>query len=150
MLMLDCIPCAGSAHGDVYYTIRRNGKSVLDHRQALADHLSKSYQEVGPVVRHMCNNRGCRNVKHLAEGTHADNKQDSIVAGTAKFGVYLGEDNPSSKLSKEDVDYIRNYCADGRRGCQADMHRKYNVSRDCISKLVLNKSWRDDKTEADA
>ena len=145
----DCVPATGSPHGDGYFTVRRDKKNKLEHRQALADKLGVPYESLDHT-RHLCHNRGCINPEHLVEGSAKENRADSVRDGNYSFPVLHGEANPAAKLTAQDVAYIRSYCADGKRGAQADMHRKFGVSRDCISRIVRGTRWRDDKETPDA
>ena len=146
---LECVPATGSPHGDGYFTVRRDKKNRLEHRQVLADKLDVPYESIRQS-RHLCHNRGCINPDHLVEGSAKENRADSVKDGSYAFQVLYGEDNPDAKLTAQDVEYIRAYCADGKRGRQADMHRKFGVSRDCISRIVRGLRWRDDKETPDA
>lgn len=59
----------------------------------------------GMEMRHLCGNSKCCNISHLKWDTHLENVKDQIVHGTRpnKFG----SNNPNSKLSEEDREYIR-------------------------------------------
>jgi hypothetical protein len=41
-------------------------------------------QQKGRVIRHLCNVRRCCNPAHLAEGSHLDNYNDAVAAGTVR------------------------------------------------------------------
>ena len=63
--------------------------------------------ELPEVVRHKCDNPRCINPEHLEGGTQVDNMQDCVRRGRHNYGVLRGEDNPCTKLTFEDVQYIR-------------------------------------------
>jgi len=56
----------------------------------------------GEVVRHTCNNATCINPNHLITGTQAENMNDLAISGILK-----GERNVQSRITEEDVIFIR-------------------------------------------
>ncbi len=90
----------------------------------------------GLMVRHLCHNRACVNIQHLALGTMKDNRQDDILAGKDWF---RGEKNGNAKLSDNDIDEIL---------AMRDQPRKYGdklVEKICakyhIHKTTVHRIW---------
>lgn len=71
----------------------------------------------GLVVRHLCNNTGCVNPRHLSEGTQKENIQDKIRSGRMPRGDShpLSKNNPASepirKLLSEQKMGSKNPCS---------------------------------------
>jgi predicted XRE-type DNA-binding protein len=60
----------------------------------------------GMVIRHLCHNRKCVNIDHLAVGTHQDNMDDMVKAGRACNGWKNGN-YKKSYLDEKDILEIR-------------------------------------------
>jgi len=58
-----------------------NGKAVKVMRIFWEAHHGEPVPE-GMVLRHTCNNPACVNPEHIVPGTHSENMQDSVRAGT--------------------------------------------------------------------
>lgn len=137
----ECWPWLRSLDGDGYGQCWCNGKHWRTHRlsyllwyHALEDrHLMQ-----GKVVRHICDNPICCNPVHLVLGTHADNMRDMV--GHGRQAHARGEYHGASKLTTEDVLQIR-YDYQHTDTLQKDLAKKYNVSRELISRIVLRKTW---------
>lgn len=98
----------------------------------------------GPIppglhVLHLCDNPGCVNPEHLVLGTNRENQLDRSLKGrTARL---LGVDNPSSKVSDDDVRSMREL---HRLGMPVyKIARIYRMHRSNVSKIVSRKSYRD-------
>lgn len=59
----------------------------------------------GMLVLHRCDVPSCINPDHLFLGTHEDNMRDMVAKGRSH--TYHGPDHTKSKLSHDDVRYIR-------------------------------------------
>lgn len=59
---------------------------ILTHRLAWALHYGAD-PDPELIVCHRCNNPKCCNVEHLYLGTHQDNADDKVRAGTARGGM---------------------------------------------------------------
>ncbi len=96
------------------------------------------------LVRHLCHNKRCVNPAHLEVGTQKDNMKDMVDAGRQAKGMKiaknrLGEDNPSAKLSWQDVERIR---ALRRMGLKLrQISEVYSVSEGSISAICSGKKW---------
>lgn len=67
-------------------------------------HRSIAQALPGEVVRHLCDNPSCVNPDHLVKGNHQDNSTDMVK----KNRQAKGEDCGNSKLTVEEITYIRN------------------------------------------
>lgn len=93
----------------------------------------------GKLVLHACDNRACVRPSHLFLGTQKENIQDCIKKGRFTTPVMLsGENNPSAKLSNEDVKTIREFYAQGYT--RRLLAEEYNVSRVQIGNIINFKS----------
>jgi hypothetical protein len=87
----------------------------------------------GLQVNHLCNFRACINPKHLYLGTQSDNMKDR-----AKDGKLCGEDNPASKFTNHDIQFIRKQ--QGYMSC-FDLAGKYGVHYSTIFRIWNLKTW---------
>lgn len=93
------------------------------------------------ILCHKCNIRNCVNPQHLYIGTHTDNINDAIRAGTANPVASLGSRNASAKLTEELVKQMRlDYAQGGVR--LKDLSKKYGVSISTAGKIINHKIWR--------
>lgn len=93
----------------------------------------------GILVCHHCDNRACRNDRHLFLGTHADNSRDALAKGRMVWPVLKGEANPRAKLTEKKVSAIR------RVACRANykiLAEKYGVTATMIRYIAQGKNWK--------
>lgn len=89
------------------------------------------------VVMHRCDNRGCCNPNHLVAGTQQDNLNDMRCKGRGiDPPVMKGIDNPSCKITVDDVVYIR---TSGLRG--VDLATKFGIAQSTVSAIKKRKIW---------
>lgn len=85
---------------------------------------------------HSCGqgNKACTNPNHLYWTTHADNQADRVDHGTSN----RGEQQWRSKLTKDDVRYIRSV-----RGAvpQGDLAQRFGVHQTTINNIYSGKNW---------
>lgn len=94
----------------------------------------------GLVVCHNCpdgDNRLCVNPAHMFLGTHTDNNADMRAKGRAS----VGEMQPSSKLTVEDVQEIRRRFAAGGISQNA-LAREYGVCGQLVNGIIARKRWK--------
>lgn len=89
----------------------------------------------GQHVLHKCDNPRCCNPNHLFLGTHEENMKDMARKGRALSRP--GEKNPSSKLTSEDVMFIRE---SGDR--QERLAECFGVTQQTISNIKTGKTWK--------
>ncbi len=126
----------GAGYGAFYY----NRKQVLASRVAweLEHGPVPSGEHYGTTcVCHICDNPGCCNPNHLFLGTHSENMIDMYKKGR---GVdHAGERGGSSKLTNEDVAWIRMWLGLGY--LQKVIAGAFNVSESCIYSVSTGLSW---------
>ncbi len=98
----------------------------------------------GMFICHRCDNPICCNPSHLFAGTHADNMQDMItkrrgnIPGISKF---IGEENPTAKLTTEQVREIRKLYATGNYSHE-ELAQLFGVGHGAIDNLLAGRSWK--------
>jgi len=121
-----CWEVRGSRHKSGYGKIEVSGKSTSTHR--VAYELWVGPIPDGLIIRHRCDNPPCINPEHLEVGTHADNVKDMLERGRTNWN--LGDSNPASKLTDQDVRDIRE--SDERT---ADLAQRYGVTPSYMSQI---------------
>ncbi len=86
-------------------------------------------------VRHSCNNPNCVNPSHLCFGTHIENEQDKILAGT----ILKGSQQPRSKLIEADIPIIRKL---SETRSQRKLGLLFGVDHAVIGRIRQGKTWR--------
>lgn len=118
-----------------YGRMKVNGKSWSLHRLVFA-----LYHGAAPsgkmMLRHLCHNRKCANIDHLAPGTSKQNVQDTISVGRNA----CGEKNGSAKLTSSQVEEIRTRYVNGER--PKELALEYGVGRSHIYKIHHRELWK--------
>ena len=122
---------------DGYGWVGRNKKQMGAHRYAWI--LINGPIPDGLCVLHKCDNPPCVNPDHLFLGTQVDNIRDMQSKGRQACN-HLGQANPNAKLSVADVHTVRLLCAHGVK--QSVVARLFGVKEGCISKIMLNRTWK--------
>jgi len=107
--------------------------TLLAHRVSFALH---SGSNPGRVVMHLCDNPSCVRPCHLASGTNAENRADSVSKGRHA----RGESHGAARLCDGDVRKIRELCGSGTH--QRDVARAFSVGQATISRIVTGTTWR--------
>ena len=75
--------------------------------------------------------------------TQSENVKHAFATGLKVPANLKGEDCPWSKLTADDIRYIRKkYIARDREFGGSALARKFGVCQEMISKIVLNKRWQ--------
>ena len=116
----------------------RGGKLVLAHR--FSYELHKGPIPDGLVVMHSCDNPRCVNPSHLSVGTHSENTMDSVRKGRWKAipPMHCGEDQHNSKLTTEDVIFIR----DRLDIPSKELAERFGTSIGSIQRVRSRKTWK--------
>ena len=126
-----CHNWAASKFRDGYGAFKRNKKTYRAHRW-IYEYLNGPMPE-GLVVRHKCHNPACVNPAHLLLGTQQDNMNDMAKAGR----------NPLSILTEQEVILIKKFLKrHNGYGVGTFLGRWFNVSRNSISEIKLEKIWK--------
>jgi len=88
------------------------------------------------IVRHICNNRECTNPEHLKLGTLSENSQDMMRSKRQAMGTKNG----NSKLTEEDVKFIKKMIAKGKP--YPLIAELFDVHRDAISNISRGITWK--------
>lgn len=136
----------------------RYGYILFEGKIKKAAHVVLALQGIrvprGKVVLHECDNPPCVNPKHLKIGTQKENMEDASKKGRCgaqkypekyKNGrppVMKGEQNPASKLQKDDVLEIRR-CYEAGEMTQVQLAAKFYVTQAMISLIVKRLKWKD-------
>lgn len=140
-LIEECIEWRGAKTSTGYGLTKYKGRCVRAHRLIYCEaNFIKLFHIDGLCVMHTCDNPSCVNPKHLVLGTHLDNMKDKMAKG--RHVQVRGEQQGSSKLSEEDVVYIRSVFSKSSREFGASaLARKFNVHPATINRVVNNLSW---------
>lgn len=130
----ECWEWLGWKIWDGYGMFDLKGKKIRAHRMAWE--LTHGEIPEDMVVRHKCRGK-CVNPRHLELGTIADNHQDQVRDDT----LLRGEQNPSSKLTSEQVQEIRSRLQAYHHGLARQLAHEFNVSEQVISKIRHGRTW---------
>jgi len=135
----DCHIFTGRRNTGGYGQIKKNGKCLLVHRWVWE--TANGLIPDGFCVLHSCDNPQCVNIKHLRLGTHDDNMKDKKAKGRGK-GINAGyaHKRAMAKVTEQDVIAIKVGLASGKK--QIDMAKRFGVSRNIVSDIRLEKTWR--------
>ena len=110
-------------------------KKPFAHR--VSYELYKGPKTAGLNVNHTCDNTGCVNPEHLWLGTQAEGMKDKVAKGRQA----KGSENGNSKLTKLQVEEIREFYATGSY-TQRYMANMFSVDQSLISDIVTGKIWK--------
>ena len=135
----DCDIFTGCKDTHGYGQIKNKGKNILVHRWVLEN--SKGPIPNGMCVLHSCDTPACVNVEHLRLGTHAENMKDKHFRGRSN-NVPRGHTHkrPRAKVTEEQVVAIK--VALAAKKSQISQAVRFGVSRNLISEIYLEKTWR--------
>ena len=113
-----------------YGQLLTNNKKVYAHRSSYE--VFKGPIPKGMMVCHKCDTRSCVNPDHLFLGTASDNSKDMQEKGRST----IGERNPMSKLTLEQVKQIKNM-----NDTDQNIANLFNVTRSAIALIKNGKRW---------
>lgn len=130
----DCWNWMGSRSAKGYGFFRARGKTVTSHR--FVWEIACGEEPSGHLL-HSCDNPSCVNVRHLREGTNADNVRDRMERGrpTARPGSLNGRAKLNESGAKEIKDMLRRGVD---RGVIAG---RMGVSRSTVNHIATGRKW---------
>ena len=131
----DCWSWTGWCNPDGYGEFKMSYRTYLAHR--LSYELANGEIAPGLCVCHSCDNPACVNPSHLFLGTQADNVRDRVSKGHCARVV--GEDNPHSKLTADDVLAIRRLFASGKS--KRSTAKGFDISHRQVTRIVNREQW---------
>lgn len=111
-------------------------KQFFVHRIVLSTFIGPP--KIGYQSCHNNGNKTDNSLKNLRWDTPKKNNSDKIVHGTDP----IGERNPNSKLTSDDVRNIRNEYSKGNIALKK-LAKRYNVTAPAIWKLIHRITWND-------
>lgn len=126
----DCWPWQGYRQPKGYGQLRRERRGFLAHR--VAYERVRGAVPPGVCVLHRCDTPACCNPSHLFLGSRGDNNADMMAKGR----YARGETNGQSKLTREDVAYIRE-----SPWTQVELAERFGVGQSLISRVRARKVW---------
>jgi hypothetical protein len=127
----------GAISNNGYARVRTGGRTISGHRLA--------YESIyGPMIGsdacHKCDVRCCVNPDHVFMGSRSDNMRDCSNKGRIR-GINVaglsGEQCPSSKLTRSEVDIIRSDSRSAR-----SLAKVFGVDRSTIGHIRRGLTWR--------
>ena len=128
--------CRGG-YGSVWN--RKTNRNIAAHKFSYELHYGQIIK--GNHIIHSCDNKACVNPKHLSQGTPKQNTNEAIERGlrpACAIPIAYGEDNPKSKLTLEQVRFIRANPQLGHKEI-ADM---WGLSPNCIRGVRIGRTWK--------
>ena len=131
----ECWEWTGGRDGKNYGGVRLGSSMWKAHRVAWMEFYGEDPGEL--CVLHRCDNPPCCNPGHLFLGTKGDNNRDTFAKG--RNADQRGENCPTSKLTNEDVIWIRYWLSKGYK--QKDIAESFGVCPGNISMINTGGTW---------
>ena len=126
-------------YGQFFTGTAKARKVVRAHR--LSWEMTNGAVPLGLCVLHRCDNRLCVRPSHLWLGTNQDNTDDMIAKGRRRQGSRLiGEQNPSSKLTRDEVLRLRKVLDEG--SSLSIVASQFGVSKSTAWNIKRGKTWK--------
>lgn len=130
-------------NGAGYLSVRLNRKMQRIHRLVAAAFVDNP-NNLG-YVNHKDGNKLNNNAWNLEWSTQSDNVKHAFATGLKVPANLKGEDCPWSKLTWDDVHYIRErYIPRDPEFSQFALAKKFNISPGMISAIIRNERWVED------
>jgi hypothetical protein len=123
-------------YGDFAQSVNGKWKHIIAHRWAWAE----AHGEVpaGILVLHHCDNPPCVNPEHLFLGTQQDNVLD--MHSKRRGNPPRGEEQPTSKLTVQDVEEIRRLI-NVEHASRSAVGRQFGLHHETVRKIALGRLW---------
>lgn len=132
----ECWEWQGAISKNGYGVIGVNGKNQSAHR--ISYELNKGPIPDGMHVLHACDNRKCVNPSHLRAGTGSENIQEAFDKGRKKNPNLSGEQNPRSRLSLVQVNFIKAH----PELMHTELAALFGVSPNTIRGVRIGRTWK--------
>lgn len=120
-----------------YGVISLGGRAGRDWRaHRISWELCKCPIPDGLFVLHRCDNPPCVNPEHLFLGTQLMNMRDMTEKGRGRPGRLFGEQNASSKISREQAMAIRR-----ARGSVRGVAKFFGIGKSQVSNIRRGAAW---------
>ena len=133
----DCWEWTASKSTAGYGQISRVGKRGPAQAHRVSYELHNGEIPDGLFICHKCDNRGCVNPDHLFAGTPKDNSQDMLKKGRRFQPKVDGMNSSHSKLTNEQVRYIR---ASG--ATQTNLAKVFGVTQAAVWYIKARRTYR--------
>ncbi len=135
----ECWEWKGATTKGGYGSMKLYNKTKYVHRVVYEITYGKFSNDLD--VLHKCDNPLCCNPEHLFLGTQQDNVRDMDVKGRRGKTDQKGELNNASKLTKTDIEKIRELNYSGSYS-QREIGEIFGVGQQCICLIVNHKTWK--------
>lgn len=116
---------------------KKTNRHISAHRFSYTIHHGEI--QAGMQVMHSCDNKKCVNPKHLSLGTPKENTQEAVERGLRKpVPPRYGEQNPKSKLTLEQVRFIRQH----PEMKHTELAGLFGLSPNCIRGVRIGRTWQ--------
>ena len=124
-------------YGQMCETVDGKERTRLAHRVSYQYHYGDLTDDF--MVLHSCDNPSCINPAHLRKGTCSENIQEAFDKGRKTAPIYFGEEHPKSKLTLEQVKFIKA----NPQIRLIDLARMYGLSLNAIRGVRIGRTWKD-------
>ena len=129
-----------TGYGSVRTTVGKEKIHILIHKAVAYTYLENPNNL--PEVNHKDGDKTNNHINNLEWCTSHENQQHKYDVGLFDTNKIKGENNGASKLTWNDVEYIReNYIPRSRQFGSRAMARKFNVKHVTILSVLHNETW---------
>lgn len=119
--------------------LHKNGKTLVSVHRVVAIAFLEN-KENKPQVNHVDGNKANNNIYNLEWATSSENTRHAIKIGLINSKKFVGEKNPTAKLTEKIVYEIRGLLSRGEN--QTKISKKYGLCRETVNKINNKKLWK--------